>query len=220
VTGNIYAAATTEFNLEALENNGSAVDWRNQLELGAADNPHFNSINLGHATDTTITRVSAGNIAVEGNAIYRAGGTDVPIADGGTGASDAAGARTNLGTASRIRTITFGVDGGGSAITTGTKGYLPKIPFAGTIASWRLIAFESGSIVMDVWKAASAVPTNANSITASAKPTLSSAQLADSSTLTGWTTAVAVGDVFGFEVESATTVTKVVLVLEIQETHS
>ena len=134
-------------------------------------------------------------------------------------AADNAGIRTATGTASRIRTITFGVDGGGSAITTGTKGYLPKIPFAGTIVSWRLIAFESGSVVMDVWKTNAAVPTNSNTITASAKPTLSSAQLADSSTLTGWTTSVAVGDVFGFEVESATTITRVTLVLEIQETH-
>jgi hypothetical protein len=57
----------------------------------------FGSIELGHATDTTISRPSAGNLAVEGNLIYRAGGTDVPLTDGGTGASDASGARTNLG---------------------------------------------------------------------------------------------------------------------------
>jgi hypothetical protein len=134
-------------------------------------------------------------------------------------AADNAAIRTAIQSASRIRTITFGVDGGGSVITTGTKDYLPKIPYAGTIVSWRLIAKESGSVVLDVWKTNAAVPTNSNTITASAKPTLSSAQLADSSTLTAWTTSVAVGDVFGFEVESATTVTKVVLVLEIQETH-
>jgi hypothetical protein len=54
------------------------------------------SLELGDATDTTITRSSAGNIAVEGNLIYRAGGTDVPITDGGTGSSTAADARTAL----------------------------------------------------------------------------------------------------------------------------
>jgi len=54
------------------------------------------SIELGNASDTTLTRSSAGNVAIEGNLIYRAGGTDVPVADGGTGASTAADARTNL----------------------------------------------------------------------------------------------------------------------------
>ena len=49
------------------------------------------SLELGHATDTTITRTGAGDIAVEGNAVYRAGGTDVPVADGGTGASTLTG---------------------------------------------------------------------------------------------------------------------------------
>jgi hypothetical protein len=49
-------------------------------------------IELGHASDTTLSRQSAGNVAVEGNLIYRAGGTDIPIADGGTGASTAADA--------------------------------------------------------------------------------------------------------------------------------
>jgi len=45
------------------------------------------NIELGHASDTTIARASSGDINIEGNIIYRAGGTDVPVADGGTGAS-------------------------------------------------------------------------------------------------------------------------------------
>ena len=39
---------------------------RNSLGLGTGDNPQFNSIELGHASDTSITRPSAGTIAVEG----------------------------------------------------------------------------------------------------------------------------------------------------------
>jgi len=73
--------------------------FRTNAGLGTANSPQFTGIELGHASDTTLTRTSAGNIAVEGNAIYRAGGTDVPVADGGTGASNASDARTNLGLA-------------------------------------------------------------------------------------------------------------------------
>jgi phage gp45-like len=45
------------------------------------------NIELGHASDTTIARSGSGDITIEGNAVYRAGGTDVPVTDGGTGAS-------------------------------------------------------------------------------------------------------------------------------------
>lgn len=55
------------------------------------------TIELGHASDTTLARASAGNVNIEGNIIYRAGGTDVPVTDGGTGASTATAARSNLG---------------------------------------------------------------------------------------------------------------------------
>lgn len=55
--------------------------------LGTGDSPQHLAINLGHASDTTLTRVSAGDMNIEGNIVYRAGGTDVPAADGGTGRS-------------------------------------------------------------------------------------------------------------------------------------
>ncbi len=46
------------------------------------------TIELGTAaTDTTLVRSGAGDATIEGNAIYRAGGTDVPVTDGGTGRS-------------------------------------------------------------------------------------------------------------------------------------
>ena len=65
----------------------SGTDLRTSIGVGTGNSPQFTAVELGHATDTTIARASAGNVTIEGNEIYRAGGTDVPVADGGTGQS-------------------------------------------------------------------------------------------------------------------------------------
>lgn len=108
------------------------------------------------------------------------------------------------------------IDGSGSAITTGQKGY-SSIPVTGTITKIRLLADQSGSVVIDVWKDifANYPPTNADTITAGAEPTLSGADNVEDTTLTGWTTAVTAGDVLGFNVDSVTTITRVTLEIEI-----
>ena len=54
--------------------------------VGTGNSPQLTAIELGHATDTTLARSGAGEITVEGNRIFRVGGADVPIADGGTAA--------------------------------------------------------------------------------------------------------------------------------------
>jgi hypothetical protein len=100
------------------------------------------------------------------------------------------------------------IDGGGSAITPGIKGYY-RIPFACTLTAHRLVADQSGSIVIDLWKDtyANFPPTDADSITASTPPTLSSAQKAEDTTLSGWTKTFAAGDWIAVNVDSASTVT-------------
>jgi molecular chaperone DnaK (HSP70) len=130
-------------------------------------------------------------------------------------------AGTALAFATDVISLTFVIDGGGSAISTGIKGDI-TIPFACTITEWTLLADVSGSIVVDVWKDtyANYPPTVADTITASAKPTVSSAVKGQSSTLTGWTTAVAAGDTIRFNVDSATTITRVTLSLKCTKQRS
>jgi hypothetical protein len=122
---------------------------------------------------------------------------------------------TNTWTApAAIRSFGITIDGGGSVITTGVKGDI-EVPFACTINRATMLADQSGSIVIDVWKDtyANYPPTVADTITASAKPTISSATKSQDSTLTGWTTAVTAGDTIRFNVDSATTITRVTLVI-------
>lgn len=129
-----------------------------------------------------------------------------------------AGAPTFQGT---NLSITFIIDGGGSAITTGIKGDL-TVPFSATITEWTLLADQSGSIVVDIWKDtyANYPPTVADTITAAAKPTITTATKGQSSTLTAWTTTITAGDTIRFNVDSITTVTRVTLSLKVTRTSA
>ena len=115
----------------------------------------------------------------------------------------------SVSTSCRTVAIPFIIDGGGSVITTGVKGFL-EIPFACTITAARVLLDQSGSIVVDIWKDtyANYPPTVADTITASAKPTVSSATKSEDATLTGWTTSVTAGNILGFNVDSITTATR------------
>jgi hypothetical protein len=78
----------------------------------------------------------------------------------------------------------------------------------------------SGSAVVDVWKDTNAnyPPTVADTITASAKPTLSSANKSSDSTLTGWTTTITAGDWLAFSLDSMSSVAYVEVQLEYTRT--
>lgn len=115
----------------------------------------------------------------------------------------------------KLGTIEFVIDGGGDAISTGIKGDL-EVPFACTITAATALADQSGSIVVDIWKDtyANYPPTDADSITASAPVTISAATKAQDTTLTGWTTSITAGDILRFNVDSASTVTRVAISLK------
>ena len=61
--------------------------YTEKLKISSAGIYALGGFEIGHTSDTTLTRASSGDLNIEGNIIYRAGGTDVPVTDGGTGAS-------------------------------------------------------------------------------------------------------------------------------------
>jgi len=164
-----------------------------------------------NGTVNTATQFQVGEYLAAGTAIS---GVTVPTCTdtGGNHLNFSAGGVFSCGTSasgSQLHSINFVIDGGGAQIATGDAKIYPTADFACTINRWDISADQSGSITVDVWKAAGAIPVAGNKISASAPLTLSTAQLAQNGSLTGWTLGVSAGDVFGFNVATATTVTRI-----------
>lgn len=103
----------------------------------------------------------------------------------------------------------------GLVLATGIKADF-ELPVAGTWTKWRVLADQSGSIQFDLWKVAYASYPGAvgNTITGSDKPKLTAAAKNESVALTGWTTSFSAGDTVRINIDSVSTVTRVVLILE------
>lgn len=123
-----------------------------------------------------------------------------------------------LASLTAIETLNFVIDGGGSVIGTGIKGDV-VFPFAATLLRATLLADQSGSIVVDIWKDtyANFPPTDADSITGTA-PTISAATKSQDATLAGWTTDITADDILRFNVDSCTSIQRVTLELKYSRT--
>jgi hypothetical protein len=103
------------------------------------------------------------------------------------------------------------IDGAGSTISTGSKGFV-RVPYSCTITGAELVADRVGSIVVDVLSGNYSNFPPAVSIVGSSKPTLSSTQKSQT-TVTSWLTALNEGDYLGFNVDSSSTLTRVILTI-------
>jgi hypothetical protein len=108
--------------------------------------------------------------------------------------------------------IEFTMDGAGSPVPTGFRGCI-ELPFACRITRATLMASGVGNLSMDVFKTTAAAPTGGASIVAATPPTLAGAQYAQDATLTGWSTALAAGDVLAYYVTGSPTVVQATLSL-------
>jgi hypothetical protein len=108
----------------------TAANARTNLGLGTMATQDSNSVTITSGTLSNISSLTTSNISVSGGVIT--GITDLAVADGGTGASTAANARTNLGAASTATQIIAGngLAGGGSlasnvtlSISSSSNGY-------------------------------------------------------------------------------------------------
>ena len=167
-------------------------------------------------------------IVVAATLVLPQGTSMAPTAEGSMGwdtdddrlkVGDGAAAKVFIPDSDKQIAISFLIDGSGAVPTTGLKGSI-MIPFACTINQAEIVADVSGSAVVDIWKDtyANYPPVVGDSITASAKPTLSTAIKATDSTLTGWTTTIAAGDYLHFNLDSVTTCTWILVTLRVKRT--
>lgn len=167
----------------------------------------------GQVKDATIQRDDL-DITTSGQAVTRKliQGTGIILSSTG---ADAGTGDVTVNAGGRI--IAFEIDGGGNVIGTGAKKAYLTVPLTCTITKWRIIADVSTTAVLDIWKDtyANFPPVNGDSITASAKPTVTAATNAESTSVGTWTGAGALtlGDVLEVEVESNNNATKLRLEL-------
>lgn len=188
--------------------------------------------NVGGTLNTTAIAFSQISFSGSGDVVGPSSSVDSEIAlfDSTTGkllkratGTGVVRAASGVYSASKLkRTFCMFIGDGTNTISTGVQGFF-SCPITGTITKVRLLssdaAVTSGSIVIDIWKDtyANYPPTVADTITASAKPTITTATKSEDSTLTGWTTAVTAGDIFGLNVDSVTSIKRVSLELTIDE---
>lgn len=195
---------TTNLGLEYIEENQSAKEVVHNENMDALD--------------TILSFIQTG---VQGDILYRNASGWVRLAAGTAGQKlMTGGSSANPSWVTDTKNIEIVIDGGGSAITTGIKLDL-RFDFNAVITGHVVLADQTGSIVVDLWKDtyANFPPTNADSITASAKPTISSASKAVDTTLTGWTTTITAGDIMRVNVDSCTTITRITLCLSVRKTN-
>lgn len=190
-------------------------------EAGAVE---FNGNHLHFTHPTGSSREIVATIPATGTAgeVYYRGANGTLVAVSGGGGSQGDYLRIDgypewvSPTFRNTVTAVFGDSVNTGSIAAGSVCYV-SVPFSGVITRWSIVGIgASAACVIDVWKRNAAVPTVAHTIDASAKPTLISGDNGHkaSTTLTGWSTTVDAGDVFGFRLDSVSgSVTSITLTL-------
>lgn len=179
------------------------------------------------------------NLAIANNATYKldkrvfyTGNKAILTATGDMPYASSANtpARLAIGTTGQVLTVSGGIpawsglvssvgailDGGGSAIAANTIVYV-RVPFACTINEFTVLADQTGSITVKVYKDTYAnYPPNSSDDISNGGLALSSVNKNTNTALTGWTTSIAAGDVLAFtNTTAATTITRATCQLKV-----
>lgn len=121
----------------------------------------------------------------------------------------------SLGNATNTYSMGITVDGAGSAITTGSKGYT-QVNYNCNITKWTILADVSGTASMDIKRSTYVgFPTTTSLIGTGNAPILSGDRK-QTAAPSGWTsTIISAGDVIEYVVSAATIVTRMNLIIQL-----
>ena len=197
---------------EIVANTAKVTNVPTALSTGTVDATTYGITSDGGVDDVVLVEADTNNAGLLG-----ADKWDEIVAS--TAHISADGSSHSLVNSSLVSTINFIIDGGGAAITTGIKGDV-EIPFACTINQVTLLADQSTTTTIDIWKDtyANYPATVADTITAAAIPTITAGLKDQDATLTGWTTSVTAGDILRFNVDANDNAERVTLSLKVTKT--
>lgn len=113
-----------------------------------------------------------------------------------------------------IAVVNFIFDGNGSTLAAGTSGTF-VVPFACNISSWTLLANATGSVQVSIQKATFAAYPTVTDIAPTNKPQIVSATKASSTSLSGWSPAIAADDILVVSIDSASGIGRATLGLSL-----
>jgi len=216
VSGNLHVINQKEFRLYESTANGSnyvGIQAASDLEVTQVYTWPTHDGEDGHRLQTD----GSGTLTWNKNDL-------IGLSDVSTGVPDEGAILTYVGGSVNmwvmdhlVDKIGITVDGGGGVISTGSKGYL-YMEYSGYIEEAIMIADVSGSCVIDVKKSSIGDVGSGVSICSGTKPTLSSQKTSQDAVLASWDDEFNAGDVFEFNVDSASTVKRVQLFLVVRRT--
>ena len=113
------------------------------------------------------------------------------------------------------RTVNYVIDSGSLPMQTGDKGKL-TIDVTGVIENIRVLADQTGDIVLDIGKASFADYPNFNSITAGQRVQLTNTNKYFDDVLNNWTTTITAGDILRFDVISVNQIRRLLISLKLK----
>lgn len=212
------SASVDTTSLDNITKGGTAYGWNNHADAGYLTGNQWitctGEIGCG-GTTSIVTTLAEDGISVTSFTVSALSIDTGKLTKVGTDLIYNTGSSTVNVSANSM--VIFQYDGGGSTLTTTSPTIDFTLPYNGTFVSWTMNALPAGSCTIDLSKATYSNYPNFTDIDGSNSPKIPNTTKATDSTLSGWTTTFAKGDVLRANLNGTGTVNFCNLNLEVRK---